>query len=513
MTVLDTEHLSIRRSRTDAFFEMAPFPSADATHRSHPISVVLIAIAFVALAITSRVGMIAWPFLNDSGLYAQLGRTVAQGGVLYRDFYETKLPGAALIASVFWRMFGPHWAGYVLCQLFLAIVAAVALARSARQHLGNLATWPVFLFAIVFLNLSQLVYTGFQLETLQAFFEDIAAMSAMRSLHNDDGLSSFTAGLAAGMAAMPKPGGFCVAVALLGATVIFSNRRLLHSCLILLGAAIPTAVTAIYTVKTGASQYLPAAMHDIAAYASGTPVNSDALLKLLVVLLIFGWPFAVRLFGCRPNLAGSASLRTFVLAWLMLDLIAVLLQRRLYPYHFLPLVCPLAILYGMLPGRVSFGSFAVGLLPIALLSLTWEGSSPLHVKRGSTHLPVSDFIASHTNANDTVFADQIGRLLIETDRQPGCRLGTFFYMVNADDSPAKYAEIFLRDFDDRKPKYLVLPKDWDQPEPGLANCDILKHCPQRRANFVRAWRQFRSGVAWKYHLETSIGASMVYRRN
>ncbi len=61
----------------------------------------------LSLSIASRAGMIAWPFLNDAGLYAYLGKTVAEGGVMYRDFYETKLPGVGLIASAFWRAFAP----------------------------------------------------------------------------------------------------------------------------------------------------------------------------------------------------------------------------------------------------------------------------------------------------------------------------------------------------------------------------------------------------------------------
>jgi len=96
----------------------------------------------LALAVASRVGMIAWPFLNDSGLYIYMGKTVATGGVLYRDFYETKLPGVGLITSVFWRLFGESWAGYVLSQLALALLAALVLARASSRHLNKNAALP-----------------------------------------------------------------------------------------------------------------------------------------------------------------------------------------------------------------------------------------------------------------------------------------------------------------------------------------------------------------------------------
>ncbi len=457
--------------------------------------------------------MIAWPFLNDSGLYAQLGRTVASGGVLYRDFYETKLPGAALLASVFWRSFGPHWAGYVLCQLTLALLAAAALARAAHRHIASTSALPVFLFATVFLNLAQAVYTGFQLETLQAFFEALAAMAAIESLCNDDVLATFAAGLAAGTAAMAKPGGLGVAAAFLVMLVLFGRRRVVHILFLSIGIAIPTAITSFYTWKTGAWEYAPGVLRDIAHYASGTPVDAAALLKLVVVLSIFVFPFAMRCFKTERAMGGTPMILFFASLWFVIDLLAVLLQRRLYPYHFLPLACPAAILYGMLPRRATPISVALGVLPVALLSLTWEGSDITQLSRGFVHMPVSNYIATHTTVGDTVFADQIGRLLIETERQPGTRLGTFFYMVNDDDAPARYARILLDDFESRKPKYLVLAHDRDLKIPGLANCDILQHAPARRENFIAAWATLRDYVAARYHPETSIDGWIVYRRN
>jgi len=53
---------------------------------------------------------------------------------------------------------------------------------------------PTFLFATVFLNLSQAVYTGFQLETIQAFFEALAAMAAIEALSSDDPLATLATG-------------------------------------------------------------------------------------------------------------------------------------------------------------------------------------------------------------------------------------------------------------------------------------------------------------------------------
>jgi hypothetical protein len=483
---------------------LGPRAEARRLERTEKLAWLFLSITIIVLAVISRVGMIAWPFLNDSGLYAALGRTVANGDVLYRDFYETKLPGAALLASAFWHAFGSHWAGYVLCQLAMAFLAAVALARTARQHFGSAP--PTFLFATVFLNLSQAVYTGFQLETIQAFFEALAAMAAIEALANDDLLATFAAGLAAGTAAMAKPGGLGVAAAFAIVLLVAARRKGIHLAVLVGGIAIPTGVTILYTVQSGAWPYLPTVIRDIQHYATGTPIDSSVILKLLAVLVVMGLPF---LFVRKKAIGGTPMLRFFIFSWLALDLLAVLMQRRLYPYHFLPLACPLALLYG----RMKPMQAALGLLPIALLSLTWEGSSISKINRGYGHLPASDYIAAHTTTDDFVFADQIGRLLIETDRHPGSRLGTFFYLVNDDNSPQQYTQILISDFETRKPKYLMLTDGWDKPIPGLANCDILQHAPKRRENFIAAWATLREYVAGHYHLECKIDNVLVYRRN
>jgi hypothetical protein len=189
------------------------------------------------------------------------------------------------------------------------------------------------------------------------------------------------------------------------------------------------------------------------------------------------------------------------------------MQRRLYPYHFLPLACPAALIFGLVTVQIKPIRIAIGLLPIAMLSLTWEGSSISKISRGFQHMPVSDYIAAHATANDCVFADQIGRLLIETDRNPGSRLGTLFYLVNSDDAPRQYCQTLLADFDLRKPKYLVMPDGWDRPVPGLADCEILRQCPRRRENFIAAWAALREYVAGHYHQESKMDGVLIYRRS
>ena len=470
-------------------------------------------IAIIALAVTTRVGMIAYPFLNDSGLYAAMGKILAHGGVMYQDFYETKLPGAGLIMAAFWLCFGSYWAGYVIGELVLALAAAALLARIARRHIRPSAALPSFLFAVVFLNLGHLVYTGFQLETVQMFFEVVAAFAAMESLANDNLSDAFIVGIAAGIAAMAKPGGIGVAGAFIATLLLITKRRRLANLLaVMLGIAVPIGLTLLYIIRSGARPYLVEVIRDIARYGSGTPMHAEALYKLVIVLTVLAYPMCMRLMRSQKTAAAPPPITWFIIAWFIADFAGVMVQRRLYLYHFLPLCAPAALLYGLVPRVPRLVPVAIGLLPFALLSITWEGSTPSQVAHGFERMPLSDYIIAHTQPSDAVFIDQTGRLLIETNRQPGSRLGTLFYFVNSDDAPQQYCGVLVSDFESRKPKFLIFTKEWDQPVSGLANCDILLHAPHRRDNFIAAWATLREYVHAHYVQAAAIDDKLVYRR-
>jgi hypothetical protein len=485
------------------------------------------------LAISSRVGMIAWPFLNDSGLYIYMGKTVATGGVLYRDFYETKLPGVGLIASVFWRAFGESWSGYVLSQLALALLAAGFLGRAARRHIRPSAALPTFLFAAVFLNFAWAVYTGFQLETIQAFFEVVAAAVMLEALKEDRLVDALIAGMAAGFAAMVKPSGIGVGIAFAIALLIQRKtilRSAVHLGMFLLGAAIPASATLLYAIRSGAASYLPRVLWQIERYVDATPMGTLWPLELTVVTAVLIFPMAVRLVLSRRDIRretrsqqtpvlryseepnSSPIVLPFAIAWFLIDLAGIMMQRRMYLYHFLPLVCPAALFYGLLPWRARPFQVLLGLLPIALLSFRWEGTDLSHISRGFRHEALSEYVSAHTSSGDSVFADQIGRLLIETGRDPGSRFGTFFYFVNYDTAPQDYSQEMLSDFQGRKPKYVLLKSSRAASLPRMTSGPILSLCPERRANFVRAWQNVETYVSAHYYLETVIDGTDIYRR-
>jgi len=110
----------------------------------------------------------------------------------------------------------------------------------------------------VFLNFAWTVYTGFQLETIQAFFETIAALAILEALAGDTLLDATTAGLASGRGGDDQTSGIGIGLAF--AVALFLQRKKsaassacsVHLMMFCLGAAVPILVTATYTYASGA---------------------------------------------------------------------------------------------------------------------------------------------------------------------------------------------------------------------------------------------------------------------
>jgi hypothetical protein len=134
------------------------------------------------VALVSRLSYLMRPWDPDGAIFIYMGRLVAEGGVFWQDLVDNKLPTVGFLTSIGWRTIGPWWAGYVLLQAGLAILACLALGQAASRLAGPQAKWPTILFGLVYLNLNTVVFGGFQLETIQVFFASLAAMAAAELL-------------------------------------------------------------------------------------------------------------------------------------------------------------------------------------------------------------------------------------------------------------------------------------------------------------------------------------------
>ncbi len=486
-------------------------------------NVLLFTTVCLLAALAARASFLAHPFVNDSGLYIYMGKTVAEGGRIYRDFYETKLPGVPLIMAGLWKMFGAWWGGYVLVQTVMGIGASILLGRSVAPCIRV----PVTLFAIVFLNFGPAVFGGFQLETLQVFFEVLAAAAALRMLNDDaskSGALAFTAGVAAGCAALVKPGGVAVALALIAVLLVASFREkkwrgAVLAALVVAGMSVPFLAVFAWVVHAGLLPDMPALLRQCALYARETPIDSGAWGMLGIALVFIAVPLFFRRSANRRHPeehcdapAPATSIVSFVVLWFAIELVGILVQRRMYAYYFLVLAPPAALLFGFSSNLLRLRPIAIALAPAIGLSIGWSVRDIAKVWRGVPTLPVAQYLQTHGAPGDAVWADQMSELLIETGMRPGARYAHVFYFTNYDDAPLEYSRQLLKDFADRRPAHIVLRKDLDnQLQRQALGLVMLSERPVRRENFFVAWQEVREYVATRYQPEAEVDGQIIYR--
>jgi hypothetical protein len=504
---------------TTLTFQEVASAKTQAGSRANVALITLIVLLAVS-ALLGRLSYLVKPWDHDARMFVYLGKLVCDGGWYCHDVIDNKFPTVGMMTSVAWRAFGTFWPAYVVLQLLMAVGGALLLARSAARHFGEHARWPVALFALVYLNLNVAVFGGFQLETLQTFFAILAAGAAMEALADQSARDAFVVGLAAGCAMMLKPtGGAALGAFALAATSRFAHspRKLIaHGASAACGVAIPAIAALLYLMRHDILNDMPALCRQIARYAAETPLAGADYLKPFIVCAVVGFPIAVRGWVCRRDRirdAASGGLRLFVVSWFVLELLGAVMQRRMYSYHFLPVAAPAALLYGVFPRRNRVSALAAALAPAALLSILGARETIAACWGQPQRMAVSDYIVAHTKQSDRVWQDSMPRLLMETNRQPGSRIPLAFLFFNYDQAPLEYSAIMLRDFELRRPKYLIMPQDLERKlSYESERAPEMQRRPIRAQNYRIAWRRIDAYVRAHYAPETTIEHETVWRR-
>lgn len=471
------------------------------------------------LAMIPRIGFLARPFESDSGLYVYMGKVVVEGRVLYHDFFETKPPGVALFTAGLFKVFGHHWAPYVLLQAGMTLAGAYLLAREMGRVIAAGAFAPVFLFSMVYLNLSPVAYRGFQLETVQCFFSILAAVYGLRLLSGSGAgvINGVLVGLFAGAAAMLKPTGMAVAGAMMMGLLLRGRAGWRGILATMGGLLVVPALVLLWVWRAGLMREMPPLFREIALYGSGTPIVAEDWLKPVLALVVAGLPFlAIRICRSGAEVVKQRSERPlvfFAIAWLILEVVGVVLQKRMYIYHFLPIAPPLAVLFGMVGMGRRPGAYIVALTPLLLLSFTHSLGDFASLRHGVRNLPESDYLLAHALPGESVVGDPIERILMETQLRCGARYAHLFYMFNHDEAPAEYGRRFLDDLELNRPEWVVFRTD--RQSNHLIQCvtqSMLSESPRRKAAFLAAWAKIDAYIAEHYAPVTQAGEMTIYRR-
>ena len=485
----------------------------------------------LASAVGGRLCYLGRPFDSDAAMFAHMGQLVAAGGRVGPDLIDNKFPTVGLVMTAAWRACGTCWPAYVGVGTALSGIAA-AMAGVAARRGGGRAT-PAVLFTVVYLNFTPAVFGGFQLETALACCGCVAAACGMRVITTGSGPAAFAAGLAGGCGVLLKPtaGGVLVAVAV--GLVVGRPRPVRGIAAMAAGTCVPLGVAGIYLSAAHLWGELPAAAGRLSAYAGGSVVDAVTVVKVATVGVLLGWPFAVATTrGSEPKPASEVRRRpgptgvppgsseylrpgltgpvAFAVVWLLVELLGVIAQRRMYAYHFLPLAGPAAVLFGLVRPKATVGQLLAGLGPAAALG----GCAALAIaaRPFDTHLSTGRYLAARSVPGDRVWADDCPRLLIETGLGDGATQPLTFLFANDDRSAAAGSARIVADLTRRRTTFVLLPADlpaWlDRQTRGIA--ELAAH-PARATAYRAGWHRIERFTLAHYRREATVDGTAVYR--
>ncbi|MDW8262685.1 MAG: glycosyltransferase family 39 protein [Phycisphaerales bacterium] len=488
---------------------------------------IALAVTVILVAAVSRLVYLIAPFDGDGAMFAYMGKLVAEGGRFGEDLLDNKFPTVGLVTSAFYRAFGSWWPGYVIGQLILTFLAAAILARQAARCFGEHARWSTFIPAIVLLNINAAVMGGFQLETLQSFFAAVAAACSLAAIRSGDRRDALACGLASGCAMLIKPTGAAVLTALVLVCLItpwvVRNRRpraiggLIRAALV--GAAFPLAVGVLYLEVSDQLRMLPVLAQQIAEYARCSSFAWEDALRPGILLFLFAAAMLIRGWVYRRDEHQAPSPAQpeacwFAWGWLILELVGVLLQRRMYAYHFLPLACPAALVFASLPRRVTVAQLA-GPLALPVLFSIWGARDTVATARAETadRFAVTRWLEAHTLPGERIWHDNTPFTLIHTDLRPASRVQLTFLFMNSDEAPARFSTVLLDDLRAHRPRFLALQANLEHYlQRHTQGVMELSRLPERRRNFVSAWRQIEDFAHNHYQPVATVGRDTIWRR-
>lgn len=315
---------------------------------------------------------LARPFCWDQGIFAWVGSVVLQGGLPYRDAWDIKGPVTYLVAAAAEALFGRNEWGLRALDLAIVFVGAAALAALAQRLTRSRVApwWAALLFVLWYAALDYA--NSAQADGWAAVFLAVAMLAfvgdgAPRPRH--ELLGAALAGALIGACILIKPtyGAFLLAPAAYALVAAGASPRAARwsavpragvvrdaaprIAVLLLGVLLPVALCAIWFARAGA---LDALVDVYLRYPLQVYTGVDSpwiwrvqaaaewlLLRPLAVPLPFAFVGGVSLLR-RNRPAGL-----LLVVWALTAIANVLVQGKFYPYHWLPLYPPFALLTGI----------------------------------------------------------------------------------------------------------------------------------------------------------------------
>lgn len=542
--------------------------TVDDTVPPHPGSIVAVRVRRTARALERfawpaccllmaswAIAYLGWPFSSDQGVLSWVGRTIAEGGMPYRDAWEIRGPAPYLVYAVIARLFGA--AQWPLRALDLSILATGAwcVASIAVTFGGRLAgRVAVVLYALWFASLGH--HDTAQSDGWNAAMMAGVALCMLANRGSPRARHAAIAGVLIGLSIVSKPpyAAFVLLPAIVGLAQV--SRRGVPW---LLGfwaagalAVVASAGAVLLWLYRGGAMDAFIDIHIRWLLARYTDVESGWLNRVqttgvFLTASIVATAIAPAILGFVAVWRRDRGYATVLVAWVGCALITVMAQGNFYPYHWHPLYPALATLAGIgiafilhaprqpddaTPNVVGKAVAAAALGAAALLPV-------VHVYRAAfllvgifsrerydavefgpygrtglfTHL--ADYFRTHTSPGETVLVwGSVPNVYYTSERHAPTRFGYTAPLVNPQDDEfrRRYREEFLAGLNAKPPAYIATLSP--------AVCAYARNVDQRRI-IGRAEERMRcvdelpglpAFVADRYAADTTMGPIAVYRR-
>ena len=353
--------------------------------------------AFVALASAAIVAALAqlidFGYGRDQGIYAAVARTIRAGGVPYRDAWDFKPPGIFFLYALAGTLFGDSVHAIRWLEAIAVCSVVVAFVYLSIEYMGDWRPGVVGgVLAVVEYVQLEFWHTG-QPESFGAALVSWGLLLGVRATSRDGdeprrswSAMAVGAGACAGCAFLLKP---TIAVAALASLVVVVLAQGIPAVIpFLAGAALPLGACGVFFRVRGGLEDLRHTLFDFvpryAALAWQDHAVSDVVMRGIRVWL-FGFPIVnVVGLGLLVALMPNARVRhggLFLGGAILLLLLGVFIQGRLFPYHYGTLLPLTALLAGwgiwLLWLRIGRSQTGMLVLPILVaLLLFWRSERP-----------------------------------------------------------------------------------------------------------------------------------------
>jgi 4-amino-4-deoxy-L-arabinose transferase-like glycosyltransferase len=515
----------------------------------------LLWIVLAGALVVAAVPALLYPLTRDQGAASYTADVMMHGGAPFRDAWQPKGPGIQLLYALAFTLFGRSEFAVRLFDVLWALVSAAVIYGLAWEGFRDRAiaagsAW-VYAFSYYLMVHYHAMATA---EAMMMPFLVASAYGTVRAVRRRSIPALVLAGLGGSLVFWFKPTTGVVIVALLlwAAWRVWRDRwaareKLRGLAAVALGAALGIIPVVIFLYGNGLSELLDiwrTYASDVYLEAGGLASGNGPLAKLNV---IWGYLRDWQLFAWL-GLAGALSAWVWrqrnragegVVVFLVSAVAAALVQGKLFEYHWIPVLAPLAVLSAVTAVGLTreiqeargkpLGSAANALAVVVILALgLWLATSHLaRFRRTAAYLagqvsyeeyyaqfnmggdfsPIgarnaAAYLRAHTAPNETALiwgAEPLVNFLAE--RRAPTRFVWAFVVLGEGPRLEAWRQEFMHDLRQAPPAYLVLVENDRHPLTPEGSIILLEQFPE-----------FKAMLESEYAFEAQVEDYRFYRR-